>query len=109
MAMTLLEAPVLNTDQEPQNQVGLAAWRCAQEVHRLSMGLLPMVRPVYRSWLKAQSRGTLKSDTQEEIFVWLSGLHPGQAESEYRLMLLEISWLEILTRDFFNFLSEAAS
>ena len=44
--------------------------------------------------------------TQEEISLWLNGLHPGQAESEYRLALMEISWLEVLACDFFPFLSK---
>lgn len=31
-------------------------------------------------------------------FHWLFVLQPGQAKAEYRLMLVEISWLESFTR-----------
>ena len=65
-----------------------------------------MMQPVYRSWLKAQSHGVLNNVTQEEIYLWLNELHSGQAESEYHLALMEISWLETLTYDFFSFLSK---
>jgi len=35
-------------------------------------------------------------------------LNSGRADAEYHLMLLEISWLEMLAQDFFNFLSKDA-
>jgi len=96
----------LNTTLKTLEKSGLDAWRFAQEIHILAAGLLPMMQPIYRSWLSAQSHGVLKDCSQEDIFVWLNGLHPGRAEAEYRLMLLEISWLETLTQDFYYFLCE---
>ena len=67
-----------------------------------------MMQAVFLAWLKTQASGQLKSVTLEEIFLWLNSLDPGLAEAEYRLMLLEISWLQTLTKDFFDFLSKDA-
>lgn len=82
------------------------AWYYSQEISRLSQELSPIMRPVFRSWLKEQSRGVLVKCTRDEIFLWLASLHPRQTEAEYRLMFMEISWLETLTCDFYRFLSE---
>ena len=67
-----------------------------------------MMQAVFLAWLKTQACGQLKSVTPEEIFLWLNSLNRGLAEAEYRLMLLEISWLQTLTKDFFDFLSKDA-
>ena len=67
-----------------------------------------MMQAVFLAWMKTQASGQLKSVTLEEIFLWLNSLDPGLAEAEYRLMLLEISWLQTLTKDFFDFLSKDA-
>jgi len=29
--------------------------------------------------------------------MWLAGMNPGQAQTEYQLILTEIAWLELLT------------
>ena len=65
-----------------------------------------MMQAVFRAWLRTQSHEQIENINIKEIFHWLNSLNPGQAEAEYRLMLLEISWLEMLTQDFFNFLSK---
>ena len=106
MTKSLLDFPNITTTQETQNHAGLVAWRCAEELLILAARLPPMMQPIYCSWLKAQAQGALVECTQEEISLWLNGLHPGQAESEYRLALMEISWLEVLACDFFPFLSK---
>ena len=106
MTKSLLDFPNIATTQNTQNHAGLVAWRCSEELLFLAARLPPMMQPVYRSWLKTQSRGALVECTRQEIYIWLNGLHPGQAESEYRLALMEISWLEILACDFFRFLSK---
>ena len=67
-----------------------------------------MMQAVFMAWLKTKSRGQLKSITDEEIFLWLSSLNLDLAGAEVRLMLLEISWLDELTRDFFQFLNEGS-
>ncbi len=102
MTTTLPEIPGLGEVREPRN---LAAWHYAQELCARSQELSQMMQPVFRSWLKAQSGAALLDCTPGEIFLWLSTLPPGQAESEYRLALMEISWLEMLTGSFFFFLS----
>ena len=65
-----------------------------------------MMQPVYFSWLKAQANGKLVDCALEELAAWLDGLHPDLAEAEYRLALMEISWLELLAADFFRFLGK---
>ena len=67
-----------------------------------------MMQAVFRAWLRTQSHEQIENISIKEIFRWLNSLNPGQAEAEYRLMLLEISWLEMLSQDFFNFLSKDA-
>ena len=90
------------------DQACLDAWRCAMEIHAQFLKLLPMMQAVFRAWLRSQSHEQIENINIKEIFHWLNSLNPGQAEAEYRLMLLEISWLEMLTQDFFNFLSKDA-
>ena len=82
------------------------AWRYAREIHAQSQRLPLMMQAVFRAWLTPQSHEQIESTDIKEIFHWLNSLNPGQAEAEYRLMLLETSWLEMLTQDFYNFLSK---
>ena len=106
MTNSLLDFPNITSTQETKNLAGLLAWRCAKELLILAAKLPPTMQPVYRSWLKAQAQGALVECTQQEIYLWLSGLHPGQAESVYRLALMEISWLEVLASEIFRPLSK---
>ena len=106
MTTQILEVPAPTVCPEPSTQANLPAWRFAKEITARVQGLLPVMQPVCFSWLTAQSSGALETCTQEEIFLWLNDLHPGHAESEYRLILMEISWLETLTEDFISFLNK---
>ena len=101
----------METVTRPNNSLDrayLPALHCAKEIHWLSRELPPMMQAVFRAWLRTQSCGQIESGSLEEIFQWLSMLNSGRADAEYHLMLLEISWLEMLAQDFFNFLSKDA-
>ena len=89
-------------------QACLDAWHFAGEIEIHTKALPPMAQAVFLAWLKSQSGGVLKGITPQEIFLWLFRLSPGLAEAEYRLALLEISWLVSLMNDFFNFLEKGA-
>ncbi len=99
-------SPSLSAKLITPELASLDAWRFAEEIEIHAKALLPMAQAVFHAWLKSQSGGAIKKLSHQEIFLWLYGLHPGLAEAEYRLALLEISWLVSLTQDFFNFLEK---
>ena len=100
MTTTFPASPILDAYRKSPEQACLDAWRYAEEITSLALGLPAMAQYVFLSWLKTQSQGSLRNLNQEQIFLWLFGQHPGLAEAEYRLMLMEISWLESFTRPF---------
>lgn len=65
-----------------------------------------MAQFVFQSWLKTHSCGTLETLDQEKVFLWLFGMNPGLAEAEYRILLMEISWLESFTGPLVHFTHE---
>ena len=100
MTTTFPVSPILDAYRKSPEQACLDAWRYAEEISGLALGLPAMAQYVFLSWLKTQSQGSLRIINQEQIFLWLFGQHPGLAEAEYRLMLMEVSWLESFTRPF---------
>ena len=74
------------------------AARFAHAIYTLGQGLPRMAQPVLRSWLRTQASGKLGHEiTEEALFTWLAGMRPDLAEAEYRLALVEISWLAAFT------------
>ena len=104
-----INATICQVNHKDPDQARLDAWRYTMEIYTQFLRLPPMMQAVFQAWLRSQSHGQIESINIKEIFHWLNSLNPGQAEAEYRLTLLEVSWLEILTQDFFNFLSKDAT
>ncbi len=100
--MTTTRPPslILAAYQKTPTQAAQDAERYAKHVFDLSQRLIPMAQAVFRAWLKSQSHGFIQKARQDEIQSWLLTLHPGHAQSEYVLLVAEISWLETLA-DYF--------
>ena len=104
-----LNAMICQIHHKDPDQACLDAWRYTMEIYTQFLRLPPMMQAVFQAWLRSQSHEQIENISTKEIFHWLLTLNSGLAEAEYRLTLLEISWLEMLTQDFFNFLSKDAT
>jgi hypothetical protein len=82
------------------------AQRRAQEVIFLVKKLSIRVQPVFSAWLVAQSLGGIQECSQDSLARWLESLHPEQANAQQTLMVMEIAWLEYLSREFINLFVE---
>jgi len=71
-----------------------------QQVAFLLGKLSSRMQPVFTAWMKAQTRGALEDCSPAGITAWLANLDPGQAAAQEQLMVMEIAWLEYLSREF---------
>ena len=99
MTFTLATSTLSAFHKSPK-QAAQDAEKYAREVYAFSQKLLPLSQPVFRAWLKAQSRGFVQEASQAEIQRWLVSMPPCLAQSEYLVLLTEISWLETLAEYF---------
>ena len=80
--------------------------RRAQEVIFLLKKLSARMQPVFAAWLQAITQGGIQDCSQTGLATWLSSLNPEQAEAQQSLMVMEIAWLEYLSREFMNLSGE---
>jgi hypothetical protein len=65
-----------------------------------SKDLSPAAIPVLRCWLRDQSGGAVSEICPVQLATWLSNMHPGRAESEHKLAILQVNYLAWLLPEF---------
>ena len=82
--------------------------RRAQEVMFLLTKLPARMQPVFTAWLQAITQGGIQDCSQTGLATWVGSLNPEQAEAQQSLMVMEIAWLEYLSREFMSLSAEEA-
>jgi hypothetical protein len=92
------------TDQT--NTADAFARHNAQDVMFLVARLSPEMHDIYAAWLQAQTRGMLQKCNEEALFQWFRGMTAEKMEAEHHLLVLEMAWLEYLSREFSSLFKE---
>ena len=67
----------------------------AERILAVAVQLSAEAQPVFAAWLVRHTQGGVPFPNKAGLLTWLNGLNPAHAEAEYRLILLEIAWLEL--------------
>ena len=67
----------------------------AERILAVAVQLPAEAQTVFSTWLARYTQGGVPFLNKAGLFIWLAGLNPAHAEVEYRLILLEVAWLEL--------------
>ena len=71
------------------------ARKAAESILALAVQLPAIAKPVFAAWLARHTQGCVPFPNRAGLSLWLSGLSTGHIDAQYRLILLEIAWLEL--------------
>lgn len=93
----------------PNDAADATARYNAQNVIFLVNRLSSEMRNLFSAWLQAQTHGVLKECTENALFQWFREMSAEKMEAEHHLLVMEMAWLEYLSREFSSLFKEENS